>query len=118
MFNWLRKTDKNNSRLKGWNINDIDGFKRIHNNDSIQYVNEDTSKVIYFSVLTISGGNVFQIGDNIGTTIKEDADGWHLKGFKKHKNKVLVCVITVKEKNDITLATDFINSITSHKDDE
>ena len=89
MFNWLRKTGNNSSRLKDWNINDIDGFKKIHNNDSIQYVNEDTSKVIYFSVLTITGGNVFQIGDDIGTTIKEDADGWHLKGFKSIKTKYL-----------------------------
>jgi hypothetical protein len=112
MFNWFQKNNKSNSILTNWIIRDIEGFKKIINTDSIQYTNEDNSIVIYLSLLITSGGNSLVIDAITGEPkITEDSNGWQLKGAKTSNNKILVCVISVKNWNDIDWAKVFFESI-------
>jgi hypothetical protein len=111
MFNWFKRKK---SFLQNWHFEDILGFEMIQNSDSIQYVNKDASKTIYFSVLNVSGSDVFSIDSFAGKpTIIENINGWQLKGAKKFKNQVLICVISVSKQNDVEWAKIFFDSITS-----
>ncbi|QJD97357.1 hypothetical protein HH214_16525 [Mucilaginibacter robiniae] len=111
MFNWFQK-NKRNLISANWDIGDIYGFKKIYNHDSLQYTNADVSKVIYFSVLKISGNNLFGTEAYAGDpTIIEDANGWLLKGSKMAKNQILVCVISVKKRDDVEWAKAFFDLI-------
>ena len=44
--------------FRNWDVDPGSGFELINNQDSIQYVNEDASRVIYFSVLDVSGNDI------------------------------------------------------------
>src|SRR5215216_3179729 len=105
MFNWFKRNKKEESLLKTiWNIEHVPGFTMISNSDSVQYVNESGSRLIYFSVLVVSGDNRFSIGAKSEPIVKEDADGLHVRGTKKYKNYVLACVFTVQNHEDIEWA--------------
>lgn len=112
MFNWLKGKK---STLTNWDFEDLADFEIIQNRDSVQYASKDGTKVIYFSLLNVSGGDVFSIdlpGDK--PTIIENAAGWQLKGMKKSGSQILVCVVSVSEKDDIEWAQTFFDSITPH----
>lgn len=112
MFNLFKKNKVKKTSLENWDINVDTGFNIINNPDSIQYVNEDASKVIYFSILETSDKSV--ITNDIFPAepeIKEAANGWQLKGVKKSADQLLVCVISFKNKDDSGWAKDFFNAI-------
>ena len=112
MFNWFKRKNKNQSFLDNWNIENISGFKIIKNPDSIQYINDNESKVIYISSLTVQGNDHSLVEPNLSKpTIVEEANQWHLKGAKKSNNQILICVITVKESKDIQWAKSFFDAI-------
>ncbi|MCO5949407.1 hypothetical protein [Mucilaginibacter flavidus] len=112
MFNWFKRNSQGKSILANWNIEDIPGFEKIYNPDSVQYVNNDGSKVIYFSVLTVSGNDLFPIDAyTVDPSVIEDTNGWKLKGAKKSKNQILVCVISGVNPDDIGWAKAFFDSI-------
>lgn len=98
--------------FRNWDVDPGSGFELINNQDSIQYVNEDASRVIYFSVLHVSGNDIISnevIPDE--PKIIEDANGWQLKGIKKSMGQVLVCVISYKNQDDTKWARVFFDSI-------
>lgn len=112
MFNLFKRNKEKRFSPADWTIGDMPGFKVIHNPDSVQYVNEDAGKVIYFSVLTVSGKNLFT-NDAIpeGPAITATDGGWQLKGARKSPGQILVCVISLMNQDDIEWAKDFFNSI-------
>lgn len=84
----------------------------IQNTDSRQYVNKDGTRVIYFSILTVSGSGEFLTDSFTGKPdISKTADGWQLKGAKKLKNQILVCVISLGKQDDVEWAKLFYDSI-------
>ncbi|HEY4147397.1 MAG TPA: hypothetical protein VGM41_00645 [Chitinophagaceae bacterium] len=104
---------KTGGGLKKWNIDTGPGFKVIDNADSIQYVNEDESVVIYLSVLEIRGNSL--VTDDVlpgDPKITGDTNGWQLKGVKKAAGQILVCVISFKDQDDTKRAKELFNSIT------
>jgi hypothetical protein len=112
MFNLFKKRNENRPGLKNWEMDPGPGFRFIDNGDSVQYVNEDASKVIYFSVLEIRGNSL--ITEDVLSEepkIIEDANGWQLKGIKKEQGQILVCVISFKDKDDTIWVKEFFNSI-------
>jgi hypothetical protein len=111
MFNWFKRKK---SLLANWDFEDIEGFKTIQNPDSIQFVNENCTKIIYFSVLTVDGRGILD-GYAGKPIIIETDNGWQLKGSKKASNKILICVISVSSKDDIEWARTFFESITSNE---
>jgi hypothetical protein len=112
MFNWFKRNKSKNSILNQWHIEGTSGFKIIKNPDSIQYVNDDASRVIYISALIIQGNDHSVVEPIISRpTIIEAANEWHIKGAKKSKNQILVCVISVKNDKDIEWAKSFIDAI-------
>lgn len=112
MFNWFKRNNQKKFILSGWDIDDVPGFEKIENTDSIQYVNEAGRKAIYLSMLTVSSVDISQIDAYVNKpTITEDANGWQLKGAKKSKNQILVCVISIRKQEDIEWAKQFFNSI-------
>jgi hypothetical protein len=46
MLSLFKKRDENQNGIKNWNIDASPGFKMIKNKDSIQYLNEDESRMI------------------------------------------------------------------------
>lgn len=114
MFHWLKRQKSKSSILENWDFYRIPDFNIVYNPDSIQYVNRDESIVIYFSVLTVGGSDLFNVGAHDGKpTITEIADGWQLKGTKKSKLQLLVCVISIVNREDIEWAQLFFDSINS-----
>lgn len=110
MFNWLKRKYKSKSTLTNWGIEDIDGFERHQNVDSVQYTNADNSKVIYFSILTTSGGE-FLTANAPEPTIIEDDNGWQLKGMKTLESQILICVISVIKQEDLEWAKAFFSNV-------
>ncbi|MEO3404030.1 hypothetical protein AAFN85_09015 [Mucilaginibacter sp. CAU 1740] len=110
MFNWFKRKRYIH---QDWDFGDISDWDVVQNPDSLQYVNKDGTRVIYFSLLKVSGDGVLST-DSIGAkpTILKTDDGWQLKGVKKLKNQILVCVISVgKQDDDIEWAKTFFDSI-------
>jgi len=111
MFNWLKKKSKESLIVSHWHIDDIPGFKKIQNTDSIQYINEDKSRIIYFSVLKVSDKRPSLLPKATGPVVKKDDNGWQLKGSKLSENQILVCVISVTREEDLDWAKAFFTSI-------
>ena len=111
MLGWFKRKK---SFLENWDFEALADFKVIQNPDSLQYVNKDASKVIYFSALNVSGGSLFPIDSYSGEPmIKENAGGWQLKGTKIFENQILICIISVVRQEDIDWAKTFFDSITT-----
>jgi len=116
MFNFFKIKKQKRTILEDWHIDDISDFKTILNTDSIQYVDEDASKIIYFSALNYDGNTSSLIDTNINTqTVAEVDNGWCLKGMKKSNKQILVCVITVNNAEHIGWAKSFFTAINPRK---
>ena len=107
MFNLFKRKK---SIVDSLDLSVLEGFKKIRNSDSLQYVNQDETKVVYLSVLKVTGSDVFSIS-SIKPTVIEDANGWQLKAAKKLENELLVCVISVVRQDDIEWAKIVFDSI-------
>ena len=115
MLSLFKRRDENKKGIKTWNIDPGPDFNMIRNKDSIQYVNEDGSRIIYFSVLKVDG-DLLSTADALPgerePMIIEDGNGWQLKGIKKAPGQVLVCVISFKHQGDTEWAKGFFSSVT------
>lgn len=113
MLNWFKRVHKKSFITTHWGIDDIEGFEKINNHESTQYANLDSSRIIYLSVLTVSGSDVFTIKTFTADEpiVVEDTNGWQLKGFKKSNNHILVCIISLKNQEDVEWAKEFFQSI-------
>jgi hypothetical protein len=113
MLSLFKKRDENQNGIENWNIDTSPGFKMIKNKDSIQYLNEDESRMIYFSVLKVDG-DPLSTADALPEEPKiiEEDNGWQLKGIKKAPGQILVCVISFKRQGDTEWAKEFFSSVT------
>jgi hypothetical protein len=110
MFNWLKRKK---TFLEKWTLGNIVDFEMIQNQDSVQYVSKDGTRVIYLSALNVSPGNILSMGTKVNELIiKENENGWQLNGTKQYANQILICVFSVGEKDDIVWAKEFYNLIT------
>jgi hypothetical protein len=112
MFNFFRKPKENNVGPKNWVYDIYPGFRLINNGDSIQYVNDDGSRIIYLSVLIISGSSLLTSTLFKGEPdITNNANGWQLKGTTRLPNEAVVCVINFTHEDDVDWAKGFFDSI-------
>jgi hypothetical protein len=113
MLSLFKKRDENKNGIKTWNIDTDPGFKMIRNKDSIQYVNEDESRMIYFSVLKVDG-DLLSTADALPDEPKiiEEGNWCQLKGIKRAPGQILICVISFKHQGDTEWAKGFFRSVT------
>lgn len=96
MFGLFKNKKKENNLLHNWRIPIDESYEVIKNNDSWQFVNEDESRMLYFSILKF-GGDPSITGQVLNTTqpsVMHTENGWQLKGSKHEKNEMLVCVFS------------------------
>lgn len=99
--------------MEKWTLGNIVDFEMIQNEDSVQYVSKDGTRVIFLSALNVLSGNMLSMDTRLNElTIKENENGWQLNGTKKYANQILICVFSVGKKDDILWAKEFYNSIT------
>lgn len=115
MFGFLKNKKKQVSKyLSEWQIPVDSSFELIVNDDSWQYTNEDGSRMLYFSILKVTGdpsilGNSLQ---NAEPKVEHTEDAWHLKSTKTAGNIILVCVISFASANDRPWAEELFRNIT------
>ena len=88
--------------LQNWRIPFEASYRPIDNGDSIQYVNEDESRILYFSMLMLTDSQVFS-GDamtKMQPSLTKSEDGWQLKGAKHGGKEVIICVFTFTNETD------------------
>ncbi|HVU96511.1 MAG TPA: hypothetical protein VHE34_14885 [Puia sp.] len=113
MFSLFRKRKKDAGPLSNWQLPLDASYKSILNQDSVQYVNESGSRVLYFSVLTFSGSSLLPDGilKKMAPTVTLDDGGWHLKGAKQGANEILNCVFTFTNKGDEAVMRELFDNI-------
>lgn len=112
MLNWFKRNSLEKLILRKWKIEELPGFEKISNADSIQYSNYDGSRTIYFSIVTIGGNQLFTNITYTGEpSVMVDASGWKLKGTRKLKDQILVCLISGVNPDDIGWAKTYFDSI-------
>ncbi len=112
MFNFFKKNNNKNVGFKHWDYETGSGFTLINNGDSLQYVHSDNSRIIYLSVLIVSGSPLLNsklFTDELKLT--QTAVGWELKGTRRTAHEMLVCVISFTKEDDEVWARDFFNSV-------
>ena len=112
----LFKNKKNrvSNYLREWQIPVDKSFELIINEDSWQFVNEDGSRVLYFSILNITGDPSI-LGGSLSKakpTVKYTEHRWQLKGTKTKEDKILVCVFSFVTENDLQWAEELFENIT------
>jgi hypothetical protein len=112
MFNIFKKRYQKKVVFAGWKVNPGGDFELVDNGDSIQYVNDSGSIVIYLSVLEVQG-RTLHADEPIFAEPKIVAEGelLHLKGAKMGEGKVLICAITFSSMDEAQWVKDYFDSI-------
>jgi hypothetical protein len=104
-----------NDRMPGieWHVPLSADYKRIENDDSIQYVSRDGTRTIYTSTLIVTDpANVRREPPReLTPALKVEGDKFHLKGTKVREGQVLVVVITFTRREDEPWARDLFDHI-------
>jgi len=113
MLSFFRNRKKKEYLLQNWHIPVEASYELIDNGDSIQYVNEDESRILYFSKLSIDGNKALSSELFAQTTpsIKFSENGWECKGTKQGGNEILVCVFSFTNEEDKEYMNDLFTSI-------
>jgi len=112
MINIFKKRGQRNVIFRDWIVNPGRGFELIDNGDSIQYASDNTSIVIYLSVLEVEGRTLHADMEIFREpTIIEEADGWQLKGAKQGEGKVLICVVSFTSLDDEQWVRNYFGAI-------
>ncbi len=112
MFNFFKSKKKTCDLLQGWHIPIDTSYKRINNSDSVQFMNANESRILYFSPLAVTGNQLFSAETfaKMKISVIKTESGWQLKGVKHADNKVLVCVFTyTNDADEIWMKTLFDN---------
>jgi len=117
MFNFLKKHKREKSLLQNWQISVDDSYRFINNGDSIQFVNADETRILYFSILTITGKPLLtgELLSRAPVTVAPKGNGWQLKGTKQGDSEILVCVFDFASESDAVWAKGVFNAITYSK---
>lgn len=102
MFGLFKNKKKGNDLLHNWRIPIDASYKVIKNNDSWQFVNEDESRILYFSILKLAGDPVItdQTSNTREPSIVLTEHGWQLKGSRHGVYEILVCLFSFTNEND------------------
>jgi len=106
-----RKDDKN--LFKNWQIPVDDHYRLINNGDSIQFINADESRILYFSILVITNGPLLS-GETLAKkqpSVVRSENGWQFKGARQVGNEVLVCVFSFTNESDEAWMKDLFANI-------
>lgn len=111
MFNIFKR--RKPDLLRNWNIAVDGSFKRIVNDDSVQFINDDASRVLYFSVITVKGdANILgDIYKKMIPKITKTDEGWVLKGAIDEGNEILTCVFSFENQSDGQWAMNLFSEI-------
>ena len=87
-------------------------YRRIENDDSIQFVSDEEGRVVYVSKLSVRNSDAgAEDQQPLPPVIEHDTSGFHLKGTKAHEGQVLVIVITFAKHADEAWALDLFDKI-------
>ncbi|RAJ05214.1 hypothetical protein LX64_02368 [Chitinophaga skermanii] len=93
-----------------WQLPIDDTYLAIYNDDSIQYVSEDESIIIFISIIK-GAENTNHILTNTPPSIAFSEDSWLLKGTKTGGQEILVCVISFSKESDTQMVKELFASI-------
>lgn len=114
MLSLLKKLFGGRRILSNWHIPLDASYEKIDNGDSVQFINADNSRVLYFSVLVIKNSDVLPptaLTSKDHTTERTD-DGWVFKAAKGGGNEVLVCAFSFTNESDEAYMKELFNKIT------
>ncbi|PZR01575.1 MAG: hypothetical protein DI539_28385 [Flavobacterium psychrophilum] len=102
--------------MQNWNIPVNTDFQLITNNDSIQYIKNDESIVLYFSLLHITNNSLLpeNVMAKIRPSVSSTENGWDFKGAKVSPNgkEILTCVFSFTNESDQAFLNDLFKNIT------
>jgi hypothetical protein len=102
MLNFFRKRQGDKSPFQNWQIPVDASYQLVNNGNSIQFVNADESRILYFSLLTVAGNSLLpgDILTKMSPSVTSYDNGWQFKGARQGGNEVLVCVFTFTNESD------------------
>lgn len=102
-MNFLKRLLGKKNLLQNWHLpTDIQSYKRINNADSVQFVNNNESRVLYFSTMHFNANQILSNNflENTQPQIIQTENGWEMKGMKHGGNEILVCVFSFTDEKD------------------
>lgn len=113
MLGFFKGKKRNRDLLQNWQIPMDDSYRSINNGDSVQFVNGDESRILYFSLLTITGNQVFsgEILSKMEPSLTRTENGWQFKGARQGGNEVLICLFTFTDEADEGLMRELFANI-------
>lgn len=113
-MNFLKRLLGKKNLLQNWHLpTDIQSYKRINNADSVQFVNNNESRFLYFSTMVFNGNQLLSNNfiENMKPQITKTENGWEMKGIKHGGNEILVCVFSFTDEKDENWAMDLFACI-------
>lgn len=113
-MNFFRRLIGKKDLLQNWHLpKGIQSYKMINNTDSVQFVNANESRVLYFSTIVFNGNQLLSSNflENTQPQITKTENGWEMKVIKHGGNEILVCVFSFTDEKDIEWAMDLFASI-------
>jgi hypothetical protein len=113
MLGFFKNLLKGKKLLQHWHIPGVAGYERVNNSDSVQFINEDESRILYFSALIVKDSPVFsaEMLAKADPAITLTEHGWQLKGVRQGKDEILVCVFTFTHEDDKAWAIGVFTSV-------
>ena len=111
MFGFFKKKKK--ALLSNWKIPIDTSFNLIDNGDSMQFVNGNEARILYFSTLSVTGkpSLLSETYKQMQPSISKTENGWQLKGAKNQDREILICVFLFTDDNDRQWAIDLFDNI-------
>jgi len=102
MLKLFTKRQSDKSPFQNWQIPVDESYQFINNGDSIQFVSADESRILYFSILTVTGNSLLpgEILVKMPSSVTRSDNGWQFKGARQGGNEVLACVFTFTNESD------------------
>jgi hypothetical protein len=114
MLSFFKKKQSNKRPFQNWQIPVDTSYQMINNGDSIQFVNADGSRILYFSLLTVEGNSLLtgEILAKMSPSVTRSDNGWQFKGARQGGNEVLVCAFTfMNESDEVSVKELFTNIV-------
>lgn len=104
---------KKKNLLSNWKIPMDNSFDLIDNGDSMQFANVNKSRILYFSILSVTGKSsvLSETYKKMQPSMSNTENGWQLKGAKNESGEILICIFSFTDENDQQWAMDLFTSI-------